>query len=173
MSDALVLSAAPKPLAPARRMVPTLPWRDPKTAPPSEIAAYIDRLEQTCLANPQSADARTLLGMAYAVNLDVYKSMDALESALTVEPDHFWAQLKYGELHYRLRALARAEEELAKAVDLAETSWQLAIARRQLQEVRSLRRQSVRDVEWSKPLTQPVLMLSAALVLLFVVMLWK
>ena len=49
--------------------------------------------------------------MAHAVNYDVYKSMDALEDARAVDPENFWAQLKYAELHYRLRALNRAEEE--------------------------------------------------------------
>ena len=53
--------------------------------------------------------------MAHAVNYDVYKSMDALEDARAVDPDNFWAQLKYAELHYRLRALNRAEEETRKA----------------------------------------------------------
>ena len=173
MSQALVLNAAPKSLTPARRSLPVLPWRDPKTAPPQEVAAHIDRLEQACIANPQSADLRTCLGMAYAVNHDVYKCMDALEAALTIEPDHFWAQLKYGELHYRLRTLQRAEEETRKAVDLADTPWQLSIARRQLQETRSLRRQSVRDVAWTKPLTTPALVLSGMMVLIFAVMLWK
>ena len=77
--------------------------------------AYIQKLEQLCLAHPQSADVRTMLGMAHAVNLDVYKSMDALEEARAVEPENFWAQLKYAELHYRLRALNNAEEETRRA----------------------------------------------------------
>ena len=47
--------------------------------------------------------------MAYAMNYEVYKSMDALEAAVALEPDHFFAQLKYAELYYRLRALIRAE----------------------------------------------------------------
>jgi hypothetical protein len=173
MSQALALSAAPNSLTPARPSLPVLPWRDPKTAPPQEVAAYIDRLEQACVAHPASADMHTCLGMAYAVNHDVYKCMDALEAALTIDAGHFWAQLKYGELHYRLRTLQRAEEETLKAVDFADTPWQLSIARRQLDEVRRLRRHSVRDVAWTKPLTTPALALSAMLVLIFAVMLWK
>ncbi len=50
---------------------------------------------------------RTCLGMAYAMNYDVYKSMDALEDAVELDPQHFFAQLKYAELHYRLRALVK------------------------------------------------------------------
>ena len=31
--------------------------------------------------------------MAYAMNFEVYKSMDALETATQLEPDHFCAHL--------------------------------------------------------------------------------
>ena len=88
-----------------------VPWRDPHGVSPADLAAYIQQLEDACLANRESADLRTCLGVAYAVNFDVYKSMDALEDARRLDPDNFWAQLKYAELHYRLRALNRAEEE--------------------------------------------------------------
>ena len=173
MSESLVLTAAPKSLTSVPHAFPGLPWRDLQTVPTQELTTYIDHLERACLANPQSADLRTCLGMAYAVNYDVYKCMDALEAATTIDPGHFWAQLKYGELHYRLRALPRAEEETLKALELAETSWHLSIARKQLQEIRSLLRQSVRNVAWTKPLTTPALVLSGMMVLIFAVMLWK
>jgi len=137
------------------------------------LVAYIQHLEALCLDNPQSADLRTSLGIAYAVNYDVYKSIDALEAAIAVDPGHFWAQLKYGELQYRLRALQRAEEETARAVEIAETPWQLAMARKQLLEIRSLIKQSVRNVTWNKPLTAPALVLSAMMVAMFAVMMWK
>ena len=111
--------------------------------------------------------------MAYTVNLDVYKSMDALEAATAIDPEHFWAQLKYGELLYRLRALNRAERETLKAADLAENAWQLSMARKQLHEIRTLKHTSIRNVEWTKPLTAPAVVLSLMVVLTFVVMAWK
>ena len=55
---------------------------------------------------------------------------------MRVDPDHFWAQLKYAELNYRLRALLKAERETLKAVDLAANPWELSVARKQLQEIR-------------------------------------
>src|SRR6187549_2742559 len=93
--DTGVLLEAPKPAA-------LVPWRDPHTVPPDELAAYIQKLEQACLADPRSADLRTCLGMAYAMNYEVEKSMDSLEEAVGLDPDSFWAQLKYAELNYRL-----------------------------------------------------------------------
>src|SRR5262249_4768697 len=131
--------------------LPPVPWRDPYSVSPRDLAAYIQQLETACLANPRSADLRTCLAMAHAVNYDVYKSMDALEEARAIEPENFWAQLKYGELHYRLRALNRAEEETRRAADLATDPFQLAMARKLMKEIRELQHSSVRNVEWTKP----------------------
>src|SRR5512133_2903684 len=103
--------------------LPPVPWRDPHTVSPGDLAKYIQSLELACEQDPRSADLRTCLGMAYAMDFQVYKSMDALELAVQLEPDHFFAQLKYAELNYRLRALIKAEQETLKAVDLAANSW--------------------------------------------------
>ncbi len=169
MSEALV---AVQPQLPASLSSLPIPWRDPHRVPPAELTAYIHTLEQACLAHPASADLRTVLGMAHAVNYDVYKSMDALEEAVSIDPTNFWAQLKYAELHYRLRALIRAEALTVQALDLATNGWQMSIARKQLQEIRRLARDSTRNVEWNKPLTMPTLVLSAMMFLIVAVMLW-
>ena len=171
MSDTLVATQALTPTSP--QSLPPVPWRDPYGVSPAELSGYIAKLEQACLDNPRSADLRTCLGMAHAVNYNVYKSIDALEEARAIEPDNFWAQLKYAELHYRLRALSKAEEETRKAADLAQNALQLAIARKQMKEIRQLQHGSVRNVHWTKPLTAPALVFSLMLVAMFVVMMWK
>src|SRR6188768_36845 len=162
MSTALATTTAP--LVTTGGAVPSLLWRDPHTVSPEDISASIEKLERACLAEPRSAVLRTCLGMAYAMNYDVDKSMDALEAAVAIDPENFWAQLKYSELHYRLRALNRAEEETRKALNLAADPWQLSIARKQLQEIRTLKHTCVRNVEWTKPLTMPALVFSMMLV---------
>jgi tetratricopeptide (TPR) repeat protein len=171
MSEALAVSSSAigSPLQPFS----LLPWRDPHTVSPADLSLHIQGLERLCDDNPASADLRTYLGVAYAVNYDVYKSMDALEAATAIDPLNFWAQLKYSELLYRLRALDRAADETLKAVELARNPLQLAVARKQLQEVRTLRRHSTRNVNWNKPLTTPVLVLGLLLVVIFVTMMWK
>ena len=118
--------------------LPAFPWRDPHTVSRTDLAAYIGELERACVENPASPALWTCLGMAYAVNYDVVKSIDALETATALDPTHFWARLKYGELHYRLRALDCAEDETSKAVELAENAIQLSMARKQLREIRAL-----------------------------------
>jgi hypothetical protein len=111
--------------------------------------------------------------MAHAVNYDVDRSMAALEDARAVDPDNFWAQLKYAELHYRLRVLDMAEEETGRAAALATSPIQLAVARKQLQDIRALKQECVRNVHWTKPLGMPALVLALGMAAIFVVMLWK
>jgi hypothetical protein len=153
--------------------LPVLLWRDPHTVSPEKLTSYIRSLEDACLADPRSAGIRTCLGMAYAMNYDVYKSMDALETAVELEPDQFFARLKYAELHYRLRALVRAEQETLKALELAEYGWQFSLAQRQLREIRKLRREGTQKPEWTKPLTRPALYALVMTILLCWAVYWK
>jgi hypothetical protein len=108
--------------------------------------------------------------MAYAMNYDAYKSMDALEAAVELDETHFFAQMKYSELLYRLRALERAEEETVKAVDLAGNGWELAMARKQLQDIRQRRRDGTQKPAWNKPLRTPALALLGLFAIVCVVM---
>ncbi|HUI76747.1 MAG TPA: hypothetical protein VLY24_02495 [Bryobacteraceae bacterium] len=153
--------------------LPPVPWRDPHTVSPAQLAEYIRTLELACEQNPRSADLRTCLGMAYAMNYEVYKSEDALELATKLEPDHFFAQFKYAELHYRLRALIRAEQETLKASELANNSWELSLARKQLLEIRRLMREGTQKPEWTKPLARPALCLLVMTIFLCLVVHWK
>ena len=112
--------------------------------------------------------------MAYAMNYEAYKSMDVLEAAVRLDKKHFFAQLKYSELLYRLRALPRAEEETLKALNLAGNGWELSLARKQLQEIRRLIREGTQKPEWNKSLKRPAMLLMVAMVLLSLIMkVWK
>lgn len=155
------------------RILP-IPWRDPHTVSPAELREHIGALEQACRDNPRSADLRTCLGMAYAMNYQAYKSMDALEAAVQLDGTHFFAQLKYSELLYRLRALPRAEQETLKAVELAGNGWELSLARKQLQEIRRLIREGTQKPEWNRPLKKPVMVLMVMMVLFSLILkAWK
>lgn len=175
MSTALqTLSSSLVPVVDRPIRILPIPWRDPHTVSPSELLEHIATLEQACAANPKSADLRTCLGMAYAMNYEAYKSMDVLEAAVRLDKKHFFAQLKYSELLYRLRALPRAEQETLKALKLAGNGWELSLARNQLQEIRRLIREGTQKPEWNKALKRPAMLLLAALVFLSLIMkVWK
>src|SRR5579872_1871295 len=99
--------------------------------------------------------------MAYAMNYDAYKSMDALEAACQINPISFWAQFKYAELHYRLRALTKSEEETRRALELATNSLEVSLARKQLQEIRRLLREGTVKPALARSLAVPALALAA------------
>src|SRR6266478_3175190 len=61
------------------------------------------------------------------------------------------------ELYYRLRALDKAEAETNLALELASTNWELALARRQLTEIRRLRREGTQKPTWTKSLKVPTI----------------
>src|SRR5258708_2479213 len=128
------LQVVPTPRASAldrpRRPLP-VPWRDPHTVSPAELKEYIEFLEKACEEHPLSADLRTCLGVAHAMNYEVYKSMDALEMAVALDETDLFAQMKYSERLYRLSSLERAEAETVKAVNLAGDGWEPALARKQ------------------------------------------
>ena len=149
--------------------LPPVPWRDAYTVSPEALGGYIRQLETACALEPKSADLRTCLGMAYAMNYEVYKSMDALELATQLEPEHFFAQLKFAELQYRLRALISAERETLKAVDLAGNCFELSLARKQLAEIRRLMREGTQKPEFTKPLGLPTLAFVVMTILLCLV----
>jgi hypothetical protein len=165
----LIQAAQAPPLDRPIRTLP-VPWRDPHSVSPGELKEYIGFLERACEEHPRSADLRTCLGMAYAMDYEVYKSMDALETATALDEAHFFAQMKYAELFFRLRALERAEEETAKALNLAGNGWELSMARQQLQEIRLRRREGTRKPTWNKPLRTPALAFLALVVFLFTLM---
>lgn len=143
--------------------LPSVPWRDPQGVSPEKLAGYIVMLEQSCLQHPESADLRTCLGMAHAMNYDVYSAFDALEEAIRVAPTNFFAQLKYAELFSRLRAMDRAETETLRALDLANNSWEMSLARKQLLEIRTATRKGVVRTAWAKPVTAPLVLIVAIL----------
>lgn len=158
---------------PEIRRLPPVPWRDPQTVSPEKLTEYIQTLEQACAEDPCSADLRTCLGMAHAMNYQVYRSMEDLEQAIRLEPDHFFAQFKYAELFYRLRALPRAEEEANKALEIAHNNWEMSMARRLLLEIRTLNRAGTRHIVSTKPLAGPTGVLLMMMLVTVLVMIWR
>jgi hypothetical protein len=130
--------------------LPSLPWRDPHSVPAEELAKFIASLSDACVQNPDNADLRTCLGIAHAMNYDVYRSLDALEEARLIAPDNFFAQLKFSELLYRIRVVDRAEVETLRALQMANNAWELSLARRQLAEIRKIKRKGLIRPVWTQ-----------------------
>jgi hypothetical protein len=143
-------------------------WRDPQKVSPAKLFEYIQLLEKECEENPKSADLRTCLGMAQAINSDVYEAMESLETAIRLDERHFFARFKYAELFCRLQILVRAEEETVKALKLARNAWEVSMAGRQLQQIRYLIREGSQKATWKTPVISPAVALALLLIFLIV-----
>ena len=144
-------------------------WRDPTSVPREVVRSKIAQLQSECARQTENADLWTCLGIAFAMDFQIHNSLKALSHAVSAQPNHFWARFKLAELHYRLRTLEIAEQESAAALALASDVAELAIAQKQLQTIRHLRREGTQKPAWSKNLRPPVLALAA---LLAVVLVW-
>jgi hypothetical protein len=169
----LALQPVMKELSAAPSRLPSTPWRDPHTVSPVKLAEYIQSLLAQCGGPSDSADLRTCLGMAYAMNFDVYCSLDSFEAAVALDPSHFFAQLKYSELLYRIRTLRRAEEETLRALELANNGWELSLARAQLKEIRGLLRKGNERPAMLASWRCPAFLAAAAAVLLALAMTFR
>jgi hypothetical protein len=168
------LNSIPEYIVPGSSRLPAFPWRDPSSVPPEKVEELILTLQAACGQNPANATLRTFLGMAFAMNYDVPRSMDALEEACKLEPENFFAQLKYSELLFRLRLADRAEIETSRALALAKSGWELSLARKQLSEIRRLKiKGAVRPLLW-KSLKAPAMGIAVILIMISLIyMVWK
>ena len=58
-------------------------------------------------------------------------------------------------------------------MDLAGNTWELSLARKQLAEIRRLKREGTQKPAWTKPLTVPMVMLVLMTVIAGILLAWK
>jgi Tfp pilus assembly protein PilF len=86
-------------------------------------------LRQTVELDPQSFHGFLGLGIALTRLYEIPQAQKALETALALEPNNFYAHLRMAELHLRVGVPTRAREELQQAMDLSDTPEQRKIVR--------------------------------------------
>lgn len=118
-------------------------FRDPNVLEREERAALVTQLKEAVALEPEVSELRVLLGMALCVNYDGQSAMEELREACHLAPESFIAQLKLGELLMRLRICDQAAEHTKLAADLATTSLQAEMARRQAATIRTMQREGI------------------------------
>jgi len=133
MSGMAVLKLGSRFAFPSRR------WRPREATTGQALLQYIENLERASAMQPDSADLRTCLGLAYVKNHDFCLAKASFESALRSDPGHFFARLRYAELCFELGAYAKAEGEAERASCLARTKANAAMVHRLLRKIRAAR----------------------------------
>jgi len=127
-------------------------FRDPNTLQRPERIEIVEHLKEAVALEPRVPELRVLLGMALCVNFDGQAALEELREACTLAPDSFIAQLKFGELLMRLRICDQAAEHTQIASELATTSLQAELARRQATSIRTMQREGIERGGYGKVL---------------------
>jgi len=128
-------------------------FRDPNTLERPERAELVEHLKEAVALDPQVPELRILLGMAQCVNFDGQSAIEELREACRLAPDSFLAQLKFGELLMRLRICDQAAEHTQLAAELATSSLQAELARRQATTIRTMQREGIERGNYGKVLS--------------------
>jgi predicted Zn-dependent protease len=118
-------------------------FRDPSVLDAVERADLLQQLREAVSLEPKLAALRVLLGMALCVNLEVQDALEELRYAVQLEPENFIARLKLGELLMRLRICSAAAEHTHVASQLASSSSEAELARRQASAIIKMQREGV------------------------------
>jgi tetratricopeptide (TPR) repeat protein len=127
-----------------------------------EASAAAMCFEQIVATNPDFADARIGLGIAYAVIGNVYPAMDQLEEAARLEPFNFFAHFKLGQLMFKLHVPAKGYEEMQKALNCATSIEERKLVGQLIHEQKQREEKGLARPTWNRPFSARNLLLVAA-----------
>jgi tetratricopeptide (TPR) repeat protein len=131
-----------------------------------EASAAATCFGQIVETNPDFADARIGLGIAYAVVGNVYLAMDQLEEAARLEPYNFFAHFKLGQLMFKLHVPAKGYEEMQKALDCATSIEERKLVGQLIHEQKQREEKGLARPTWNRPFSNKTLLLVVASVAL-------
>jgi len=123
-----------------------------------EAAVWFERALEIC---PDFVDGHVGLGIAYAVDSQIYPALDHLQKATELEPRNFYAHLKLGQLYFKLRIPQKGYEVMARALGCAASLQERQLAANLLREERQRESSSVKRPLWNKPFSRIAICLVA------------
>jgi hypothetical protein len=143
-------------MSPSIQSTMTRMFRDPYVLEPNERTELVEELTYLVASRPDLPEIRILLGMTLCVDSKPQEALEVLRIAVTMAPDSFLAQLKFGELLMRLRICDQAAEHTHQAALLAENPVQSELARRQAATIRGMRQGGVERGGYSGMLSRMI-----------------
>lgn len=128
-----------------------------------EAQAAARAFEQALEAAPDFADGHVGLGIAYAIDSQVYPALDHFERAAELDSGNFFAHFKLGQFYFKLRIPQKGYAEIARALECATTIEERKLVAQVLREERHREHNAVRRPWWNKPFSRAGLFVSAAL----------
>lgn len=85
------------------------------------ISEAIESLKHAVEGNSHSIEARLSLGIALAMDAQVYEAIDTFEAALALSPKDFMVNLKLAELYFKLSVPEKGHNYLKTAMEASST----------------------------------------------------
>ncbi len=121
--------------------------------------------EQIVERNPEYADARVGLGIAYAIQGRVYPALDHLQEATSLEPENFFAHFKLGQLYFKLHVSKKGYEEMRKALDCATCVEERKLVGQLIHQEKQHEKKRLNRPTWDRPFPRRTMWLLAASVI--------
>jgi tetratricopeptide (TPR) repeat protein len=106
--------------------------------------------EKAITADPTFADGHVGLGIALAVEYDIYTAIDHLERAAQLEPGNFYAHFKLGQLYFKLRVPRKGYDEMARALDCVSSLAERRLVAQLIKEEKQREKNDVQRPWWNK-----------------------
>jgi len=111
----------------------------------------ISLLEQAVALGMDTAETRTMVGVACARHHQIERALEHLEHAVALDPNGFAARCGLGELYMRLCVPEKAREHLAASLECATTREQRAYVQSLLREERARDRRRIYRPSFRQP----------------------
>ena len=125
----------------------------------AEAVAALSRCVETA---PGCTEARVFLGIAHALNNNIYPAIDHLETAAKLDHDSFAAHFTLAQLHFKLRIPQRGHEAAKDALRCVTTIEQRKMLTQLLKEERERGRNGIARPWFNKPFGRPALFLAGS-----------
>jgi tetratricopeptide (TPR) repeat protein len=135
----------------------------------SEAARHF---EQVLERAPNFADGHVALGVAYAIEANIYPAIDHLQIAAQLAPANFYAHFKLGQLYFKLRVPQKGFEAMSRALDCASTLGERRLVAQMIREEKQREKSAYRRPWWNKPFPQWALFAGATLMVALIVALF-
>ncbi|SRR5712691_7724134 len=94
-----------------------------------QISEAVESLRHALEADAPSIKAHLYLGIALAMDAQVYEAIDIFEAALALSPNDFMVNLKLAELYFRLWVPEKGHKHLRAAMEASTTAQERQLLR--------------------------------------------
>ncbi|HSS95653.1 MAG TPA: hypothetical protein VLK33_01410 [Terriglobales bacterium] len=128
----------------------------------AEPAEAVELLIRTVELAPHFPEARTCLGLAYALTYNIYPAIDQLEIAGRLDPQNFAAHYTLAKLNFKLRIPQKGYDAAKLALKSVTTLEQRKMLTELLKEERARERNGIARPWFNKPFSKTGLYLAGS-----------